>query len=46
MAKPAGKDPKTNEREAADVGIIMGSKSDWATMSVRIGDARQAGRAL
>lgn len=34
MAKAATKDlSKTLEREAADVGIIMGSKSDWATMS-------------
>ena len=32
MAKQAAKDP-ANERETADVGIIMGSKSDWATMS-------------
>jgi 5-(carboxyamino)imidazole ribonucleotide mutase len=34
MAKAATKDvSKTSEREGADVGIIMGSKSDWATMA-------------
>lgn len=34
MAKAATKDiSKTIEREGADVGIIMGSKSDWATMA-------------
>lgn len=34
MAKAATKDlSKTLERDPADVGIIMGSKSDWTTMS-------------
>ncbi|MFM9864656.1 MAG: 5-(carboxyamino)imidazole ribonucleotide mutase [Micropepsaceae bacterium] len=34
MAKAATKDlSKTIDREGADVGVIMGSKSDWATMA-------------
>ena len=34
MAKPAAKDAhKSTERDQADVGIIMGSRSDWPTMS-------------
>ena len=36
MAKPAAKDSNRisdRERDAAEIGIIMGSRSDWPTMS-------------
>ena len=31
--KPAAKESNKNERESAEVGIIMGSRSDWPVMS-------------
>jgi 5-(carboxyamino)imidazole ribonucleotide mutase len=34
MAKPAAKDSnKSSERDSVDIGIIMGSRSDWPVMS-------------